>query len=81
MSSTKRRPNIAESPAGTAPNPRCTASFLLRDLSSLWHLPRLAGGGSHSWRLPIPPSVVFPGVFSSSDAKVCAFRTRIYFRI
>jgi hypothetical protein len=53
---------------------RCTASSLLRDLSSpLWHQLRLAGGGSHSWRLLIHPSVVFSGLFSCSDAKVRAF--------
>jgi hypothetical protein len=57
--------------------PQWPASPAPRDLSSLsWPLQRLAGGHQrlrdefpHSWYL----SVVFPGVFSYPDAKVCSF--------
>lgn len=52
-----------------------------RGLSSLsWLLPRSGGHQrlreefSHSWQLPIYRSVVFPGVFSCSHAKVCSFK-------
>lgn len=38
----------------------------------LWWSSALAR--SHSWQLPIYRSVVFPGVFSCSHAKVCSFK-------